>query len=542
MTQILFAFFAKIVIRRVGKEITQHLCRATNRGSSMQQQKPGLSFWQIWNMCFGFMGIQFGFELQVSNVSRIFQTLGADIDEIAILWVAAPLTGLIVQPIIGYMSDKTWTRMGRRRPYFFYGAILSTLALIAMPNSPTLWIAAGMLWVMDASFNVAMEPFRAFVGDMLPERQRSLGYAMQTFFIGIGASVAASLPWVMTNIFDVPNTAAAGVIPASVTYAFYTGGAILLVCVFWTVFTTKEYSPEELEAFNKAREEAARQGDGLDITTTRDEGTVEPAQHRKGGLVWLAVGAVASLAIFLSGASYRLHILSGGVLVFGLLRLLVARLKEGGNNEAAVVEITDDLMLMPKIMKQLAVVQFFSWFAMFAMWSFTIPAVTAFHFGSSDPTSVTYNDGADWAGVLNMVRNLVTIGAAVFIAGFANKIGRRKIHMLNLLLGGVGLASFYVVSDPYLLVISMGLVGFAWASILSVPYSLLSSAVAHHKMGIYMGVFNFFIVIPQIVASTTLGLIVSDLFDGQAIYGLVFAGGSMIVAALATLRIDKPKA
>jgi len=503
-------------------------------------QKPALSFWQIWNMCIGFMGIQFGFELQVSNVSRIFQTLGANIDEIAILWVAAPLTGLVVQPIIGYMSDKTWTRLGRRRPYFFYGAILSTLALLIMPNSPALWIAAGMLWIMDASFNIAMEPFRAFVGDMLPNRQRSLGYAMQTFFIGIGASVAAALPWIMTNMFGVANEADPGIIPDSVVYAFYTGGIFLAICVLWTVFSTKEYSPEELEAFNKS--DQADSGTSGAHAHERNETLVSPARHKKGGLLWLGLGAIASLIIYATDASYRLHILSGGVIVFGLLRLIVSSRKAKGHTTSAVVEITDDLMLMPTVTKQLAVVQFFSWFAMFAMWSFTVPAVTAYHFGSSDPTSHLYNEGANWAGVLNMVRNLVTIGAAIFIASFANKIGRRKIHMVNLTLGGIGLASFFVVKDPNMLAVSMGLVGFAWASILSVPYSLLSSAVPHHKMGIYMGVFNFFIVIPQIVASTTLGLLVSDLFSGQAIYGLVFAGGSMFVAALATLKVSEPEA
>lgn len=508
--------------------------------TSKGAKKPQLSFWQIWNMCFGFMGIQFGFELQVSNVSRIFQTLGAEIDEIAILWVAAPLTGLIVQPIIGYMSDKTWTRMGRRRPYFFYGAIFSTLALLIMPNSPTLWIAAGMLWIMDASFNIAMEPFRAFVGDMLPERQRSLGYAMQTFFIGIGASVAAALPWLMTNAFDVPNTAAAGVIPDSVVYAFYTGGAILLICVFWTVFTTKEYSPEELDAYNAAAERQAAQHDGLDITATRNPGIVEAAQHQSGGLTWLATGLIISLVIYVFEASYRLHILSGGLAVFGLLRIVAANLKSAGKQDGAIVEIMDDLVLMPTIMKQLAVVQFFSWFAMFTMWSFTVPAVTSFHFGTSDPTSALYNNGADWAGVLNMVRNLVTIGAALVIAGFANKLGRRRIHALNLLLGGIGLASFFFIKSPDWLLLSMGLVGFAWASILSIPYSLLSSAVPHHKMGIYMGVFNFFIVIPQIVAATTLGLVLSKVFAGQAIYGLLLAGGSMVVAAVMTLRVNAP--
>ncbi|MFC4347131.1 MFS transporter [Kordiimonas lipolytica] len=503
-------------------------------------QKPALSFWQIWNMCIGFMGIQFGFELQVSNVSRIFQTLGANIDEIAILWVAAPLTGLIVQPIIGYMSDKTWTRLGRRRPYFFYGAILSTLALLIMPNSPTLWIAAGMLWIMDASFNIAMEPFRAFVGDMLPNRQRSLGYAMQTFFIGIGASVAAALPWIMTNAFGVANEADPGIIPDSVIYAFYTGGIFLLICVFWTVFTTKEYSPEELDAFNKADHAASETSKAQ--AAAHDETLIAPARHKQGGMLWLAVGVAASLVIYMTAASYRLHILSGGVIVFGLLRLIVSAKKDKGQTASAIVEITDDLMLMPTVMKQLAVVQFFSWFAMFAMWSFTTPAVTAFHFGAMDPSSEIYNTGANWAGVLNSVRNLVTIAAAIFIALYANTIGRRKIHMLNLTLGGIGLASFYVVKDPDLLVISMGLVGFAWASILSIPYSLLSSAVAHHKMGIYMGIFNFFIVIPQIVASTTLGLLVSELFAGQAIYGLVFAGGSMIIAALATLNVSEPEA
>ncbi len=504
-------------------------------------QKPALSFWQIWNMCIGFMGIQFGFELQVSNVSRIFQTLGANIDEIAILWVAAPLTGLIVQPIIGYMSDKTWTRLGRRRPYFFYGAILSTLALLIMPNSPTLWIAAGMLWIMDASFNIAMEPFRAFVGDMLPNRQRSLGYAMQTFFIGTGASVAAALPWIMTNMFGVANEADPGIIPDSVVYAFYTGGIFLLICVLWTVFTTKEYAPEELEAFNKA-EQAIGEAAAAHTQSDEERALITPQRHKSGGLLWLIVGAAASLLIYMTDGSYRLHILSGGVAVFGLLRLIVSASKAKGKTTSAIVEITDDLMLMPTVMKQLAVVQFFSWFAMFAMWSFTTPAVTAFHFGALDPSSELYNTGANWAGVLNSVRNIVTIGAAIFIALCANRIGRRKIHMLNLTLGGIGLASFYLVTDPDWLVVSMGLVGFGWASILSIPYSLLSSAVAHHKMGIYMGIFNFFIVIPQIVASTTLGLLVSELFAGQAIYGLVFAGCSMIIAALATLNVAEPEA
>ena len=193
------------------------------------KNKPTLGFWQIWNMCFGFMGIQFGFALQNANVSRIFQTLGAEVDDIPILWIAAPLTGLIVQPIIGYMSDRTWTGLGRRRPYFLGGAILASAALIFMPNSPTLWIAAGMLWIMDASINISMEPFRAFVGDNLPEKQRTTGFAMQTFFIGVGAVVASALPWVLTNWLSIANEAPPGVIPDSVKISFYVGGIAFLL-------------------------------------------------------------------------------------------------------------------------------------------------------------------------------------------------------------------------------------------------------------------------------------------------------------------------
>lgn len=501
-------------------------------------KKPMLGFWQIWNLCFGFMGIQFGFELQVGNVSRIFQTLGANIDDIAILWVAAPLTGLIVQPIIGYMSDRTWSTLGRRRPYFFYGAILSTLALLIMPNSSVLWMAAGMLWIMDASFNVAMEPFRALVGDMLPKKQQALGFAFQTFFIGVGATVAGALPWVMTNIFNVPNVASDGAIPPSVMYTFYTGGAVLLTSVLWTVFKTKEYSPDELAAFNAA--EATLVNPQMPDTVTDAIVTADVLSR----MAWKigAAGVVLTGVITWYGLDWKLSILTYGAIIFSLTLFYGAYQKRSDKQATPLIQITDDLIIMPRVMRQLAVVQLFSWFAMFAMWSYTTPAVTSYHFGAMDTVGQLYNTGADWAALLGASRNVVTIIAAIFIALLVEKIGRRKMHALNLTLGSIGFLSFYLIENPDYLIISMGLVGFAWASILSIPYSLLSSALDFRKMGLYMGIFNFFIVIPQIIAAVVLGPILQHVFNGQAIYGLMLAGGSLFIAAVAVLFIKTEEA
>ncbi|MCE9687185.1 MFS transporter [Shewanella sp. AS16] len=495
--------------------------------------KPELSFWQIFNMCFGFLGIQFGFALQNANVSRIFQTLGASIEEIPILWIAAPLTGLLVQPIIGYLSDNTWGRLGRRRPYFLIGAICTTLAIFVMPHSPALWVAAGMLWIMDASINIAMEPFRAFVGDNLPKRQRPLGYAMQSFFIGIGAVVASALPYLLTNYLGVANTAPAGEIADSVRYAFYFGGAVLFCAVLWTVISTKEYSPEQLAAFETA------QG-GQQVALER---------HRTGkdyqfaSLVWVALGSLLTLAIWSQELDKQLYILSLGIFAFGPLQFYCA-IKLGNKDGAErsklglVFNVVDDLFHMPKAMHQLAIVQFFSWFALFAMWIYTTAAVTSYHYGSSDVMSKAYNDGADWVGMLFASYNGFAALAALFIPLLARKIGIRLTHTVNMCCGGLGLISFYFIKDPGLLWLPMIGVGIAWASILSVPYAMLAGILPSQKMGVYMGIFNFFIVIPQLLAASVLGLLLKSLFDGQAIYALLTGGVLMMIAGVAVLFVE----
>jgi len=494
------------------------------------KDKPVLSFWQIWNMCFGFLGIQMGFALQNANVSRIFQTLGAEIDEIPILWVAAPLTGLIVQPIIGYMSDRTWNRLGRRRPYFLVGAIFASLALFVMPNSPYLWFAAGMLWIMDASINISMEPFRAFVGDMLPEKQRTTGFAMQTFFIGVGAVIASALPWMMTNWLDISNTAPPGEIPQSVKIAFYVGGAAFLLAVSWTVFRTHEYSPEELAAF-----EAARPPEH----TADDTALRAASRYRIGGFVWLVIGAALLILIINLGWDKELYILGGGITAFGIFQIVTSFLQNAGHTSNGFYEIMHDLFHMPRVMRQLAVVQFFSWFALFAMWIYGTSAVTSYHFGATDVTSAAYNDGADWNGVLFASYNLFAALAAIAIPFVANRLGCRVSHLFNLALGGIGLISFYFIKDPYMLLIAMIGVGIAWASILSLPYALLSNNLPAKKMGVYMGIFNFFIVIPQLVAASILGLLLREFFDLQPIYGLVIGGVSLLVAGAVTMLVDK---
>ena len=494
------------------------------------KQKPQLGFWQIWNMCFGFMGIQFGFALQNANVSRIFQTLGAQIDDIPILWIAAPLTGLIVQPIIGYMSDRTWNRLGRRRPYFLVGAILASLALFIMPNSPVLWVAAGMLWIMDASINVSMEPFRAFVGDNLPEKQRTSGFAMQTFFIGIGGVVASGLPYMLTNWLGVSNTAAEGVVPDSVKWSFYLGGAAFFLAVAWTVLRSREYSPEELAEFEQARPAEHR----VDDTTLR-----AASKYITGGIVWAVVGAAFWFWIVSRGLDKQLFVLAGGFAAFGLLQVVTGLLQNVGKTETGLYHIMHDLFHMPRVMRQLAVVQFFSWFAMFAMWIYGTPGVTSHHFGTTDPTSGAYNEGANWVGILFGAKFGIAAIAAIAIPFMARALGCRVSHLVNMTIGGAGLISFLFIDDPKLLAVSMVGVGIAWGSILSLPYALLSSNLPANKMGIYMGIFNFFIVIPQLVAASVLGLVLREFFGLQSIYGLVIGGVLMIVAGLTALLVDK---
>ncbi|WP_298095312.1 MFS transporter [Brevundimonas sp.] len=507
--------------------------------------RPRLSQLAIWNMCVGFFGIQIGFGLQNANTSRIFQTLGAEVDSLAILWIAAPLTGLIVQPIIGYFSDKTWGPLGRRRPYFLFGAIATTIALIFMPNAPVLWMAAAALWIMDAAINVTMEPFRAFVGDNLPEEQRATGYAMQSFFIGTGAVFASCLPWLLSNVLNVASTAPEGIVPDTVRISFYVGAAAMLVAVLWTVFSTKEYSPEQIDAFEGARPSP--------VTT---EALRPAARYLTGGLVWLTLGTLACLAVWLvreqaialpadledwrKAVGKELYILAGFVAAFGALQLLVAGLRRAARSNG-LTEILDDMFGMPETMRRLAVVQFFSWFALFAMWIYTTAAVTAVHYNSSDPTSAAYNEGADWVGVLFGIYNGVAALVAFALPVLARRIGRRGAHAVALSMGGLGLLGIFLIRDPQMLWLPMVGVGIAWASIVSMPYAILSSAVPGRKMGVYMGVFNIFIVVPQLVAATVLGLMLNALFQSQAIWALVVGGVSFFIAAACSLRVTEPK-
>ncbi|MET0889564.1 MAG: MFS transporter [Stenotrophomonas maltophilia] len=483
--------------------------------------KPTLSFWQIWNMCFGFLGIQFGFALQNANASRIFETLGAPMDAVPGLWIAAPLTGLLVQPVIGYLSDRTWTRWGRRRPFFMIGAVLTTLALLVMPNSPTLWIAAGTLWVLDASINVSMEPFRAFVGDQLAPRQRPTGFAMQSFFIGIGAIVASFLPFILAH-FGVANTAAAGQVPDTVRYAFYFGAAVLLAAITWTVVSTREYSPDELARFDDAEPAAVHQ-------SARVVGP--PPWAQIGG--WVAAGIALAAAITWYQGDRMLYVLAGLCIAYGVL-LGIARCVPGPHMLATIV---DDLRAMPRTMRRLAWVQFFSWFALFAMWIYTTAAVAGTHFGSTDTASAAYNEGANWVGVLFGAYNGFAALAALLIPLMVRALGLRWSHLVNLWLGGLGLISMLFIRDPHWLLLSMVGVGFAWASILSLPYALLSDSVPAAKMGIYMGLFNFFIVIPQLVAASALGFLLRAWLGGDPMHVLALGGGSLLLAGVCVLFV-----
>lgn len=484
-------------------------------------------------MSVGFLGIQFGFGLQNANVSRIFQSLGAKIDDIPILWIAAPLTGLIMQPVIGHLSDKTWSpKWGRRRPFFLIGAILASLALVFFPNVYALWMAAIMLWLLDASINISMEPFRAFVGDMLPDEQRTAGFAMQSFFIGIGAVISSVLPYLLTKA-GVANEAAAGVIPDSVKYSFYIGAAVFFFSVAYTVVTTNEYSPAELKSFESAEQQ---QVDHSIITTP-----VKSFYSK--GLVWLIIGTILSLLLYTYNTRHlemplekELYVLTLGVATFGLVQLL-AGLFWSNKKKNGLVEVVNDLYKMPDTMKQLAVVQFFTWFALFAMWIYATPGLAQNIANTTDTSSKAYNEIGNWVGVLFAYYNGFSAFFAFLLPVLAKKTGRPMTHLICLVAGGVGLISFFLFKDKYLLILSMAGIGLAWSSILSMPYSMLTAALPSNKMGVYMGIFNFFIVIPQILAATLLGFFTKHIFNGNAIYTIVLGGCLMIVAALLTLRI-----
>lgn len=437
-------------------------------------------------MSIGFLGIQFGFALQNANASRILQNFGADVEHLSWFWLAAPITGMLVQPIVGHYSDRTWTRLGRRRPYFLFGAIFAALALIFMPNSgslaafiPPMFVGAGMLMIMDASFNISMEPFRALVADKLPDEQRTMGFSVQTTLIGIGAVLGSWITYVLAEWLGVSKVAEEGAVPFNVILSFYVGAAVLLAAIIWTVVTTKEYSPAQLKEYGLTEEE---DGD-------------KPKQN-------------------------------------------------------GLMEIFRDFAAMPKTMKQLGLVQFFSWLALFGMWVFTTPAIAqhVYQLPANDTSSALYNDAANWVGVLFGVYNGVAAVFAMALPFIAGKIGRKNTHAFALTTGAVGLLSIYFISDPLWLIAPMLAIGVAWASILSMPYAILAGSLPPAKYGIYMGLFNFFITMPQIVNGVFGGPIVKRLFDSQAIFALVIAGVSLLIAALAvrfvddqpTLKTEKP--
>jgi maltose/moltooligosaccharide transporter len=494
--------------------------------------KPKLTFRQIINMSVGFFGIQFAFGLQNANVSRIFQTLGAKIDEIPILWIAAPLTGLIVQPIIGHLSDKTWLgRFGRRRPYFMLGAILASLALFVFPNAWVLWMAALLLWILDASINISMEPFRAFVGDMLPDKQRTTGFAAQSFFIGIGAVISSVLPYVLEK-FDVANEADPGIIPDTVRISFYAGAVVFIAAIAYTVFTTKEYSPQEMKEFGEIEE--------VDLLTKNIK--TPSSEFTKRGLIWFMAGAILTALLYyynsnaMNKLEKELYVLTYGITAFGIFQLLAGAFHKA-KNDNGLVEIMDDLGHLPGTMKKLAVVQFFSWFALFSMWIYSTPALAQHLYNTTDASSAAYNKIGNWVGVLFAFYNGFAALFAFFLPVLAQKFSRPATHMIALVAGGLGLISFFIFKNENLLIISMAGIGFAWSSILAMPYAMLTQSLPAHKMGVFMGIFNFFIVIPQILAATLLGIFTKHLFNNEAIYAIMLGGCSMIIAALFTLRL-----
>ncbi len=566
--------------------------------------RPRLSFWQIWNMSFGFLGIQFGFALQNANVSRIFETLGAQVEAIPILWIAAPVTGLIVQPIVGYMSDNTWTRLGRRRPFFLFGAIGASIALILLPNAPLLWIAVGIFWILGASIDMCMEPFRAFVGDMLPPEQRNRGFAMQSFFIGTGSIVASILPWLLTNVLNVANISPEGKVPPSVTISFLIGGAVLLGAILVTVTRTKEYTPEQLREFEELEKGADR--------VKEDHKSSEILPYHKfsnPSVYWIILGAVLTFLV----ARYDfiradLYILGIGFMFFGVIQFIAGQLIRRKKTNNGFVVVLNDLFRMPKTMGQLAVVQFFSWVGLFTLWTFATPGITSHHYdmklspnevmslvssldqvdviGDEDlsqraqaiqndldfyleqieegkpeivismrvvrffqrfkddlflPATIQqelmrvdeeYNRGANWVGFSFAIYNGIAALFAFLIPFLARWTNRRYTHAMALTMGSLGYLSILIVPNPTWIIASMVGVGIAWASILAMPYAILTGSLPSHKMGTYMGLFNIFIVMPQIVAASVLGSFISIVAKGQPIYGLVFGGVSLFIGAI----------
>ena len=493
-------------------------------------EKPRQSLAGLWNISFGFFGIQIGFALQNANMSRIFQSLGSSLDDLPALWIAAPLTGLLVQPIVGHLSDKTWLgRLGRRRPYFLAGAILAALSLVLMPLAPVLLVAAILLWTLDASLNISMEPFRAFVGDMLRKDQHTAGYAVQTAFIGAGAVVGSIFPWLLDS-FGVANEVPGGGIPDTVRYSFWFGGAVLFLAVLWTVVSTKEYSPEEMAAFDQG-------ADHPDATQTL---RALAARGLGGSLVWIAAGALVLLAVVRFGLEKEVYLLGGLLIAYGVASIIAIMLARSGSTTNMLSNIVGDFSGMPTIMKRLALAQFFSWSALFIMWINTTPVVALNFFGSGDPASAQYQEAGNWVGVLFAIYNgVAAIAALTLLPWLAARVGKARTHMLCLLAGAAGYASFFVIRDPQWLILSEIGVGIAWASILAMPYAILAGSLPQRKLGIYMGLFNIFIVVPQLLVATVMGSIMKSFFPGEPIWTMLAAAIVMTLAALAMLRVDE---
>ena len=492
-------------------------------GAPADGARPLRSFWGLYNLSFGFFGIQVAFALQAANVSRIFQALGAKVEDLPILWIAAPLTGLLVQPLVGHYSDRTWSRrLGRRRPYFLTGAGLSCVALVAMPHAHVLWLAAALLWVLDGSINVSMEPFRAFVGDLLRKTQRTAGYAFQTVFIGAGAVAASLTPLVVHRLFNASNTRTVGAgAPQSVEIAFYIGAAALAVTVLWTVITTPEFPPER-----PPRRMAT------------PAPTIAPPRQ---GVLWLGAGATLALGTWLLRGEPALFVLAGLLVFYGIARMWTAARARRGRPPLALGHVLADLDAMPPTMRKLALVQFCTWFALFILWIFATPAVTARAFHAAGPSDPRYAAGADWVGVMFAVYNGVAALAAFALPSLAKRWGAARTHQAALLCGAAGFLGVFLIDDARLLLLPMVGIGIAWAGVLTLPYAILCDACPPQRLGAYMGLFNIFITLPQLVVSTVMGLVSKALFPAHPEGAMLCGAAALLLALLATQRLIPPR-
>ncbi|MBS0254042.1 MAG: MFS transporter [Proteobacteria bacterium] len=494
-------------------------------------EKPRQSWAGLANISFGFFGIQIGFALQNANMSRVFQSLGSSLDDLPALWVAAPLTGLLVQPLIGHLSDKTWLgALGRRRPFFLAGALLAGLALLAMPLAPALIPAAALLWLLDASLNVAMEPFRAFVGDMLRKDQHTAGYAVQTMFIGLGAVAGSLFPYLL-DAWGVPNVAPPGQVPATVRYAFWAGALALVLAVAWTVLTTREYSPAELAGFGEATDPH------FGAAETAARLAARPAQA---GLPWLGAGALLALAVAHWGLKRELFLLAALLAGYGLATSLAIRQARTGRVAGMLTAIVGDFSGMPPLMKRLALVQFASWSALFIMWINTTPVVAQYAFHATDPASPAYQAAGNWVGVLFSAYNAVAaLASLTLLPWLARRVGQARTHAIGLAAGALGFAGFLLLREPRALLICELGIGIAWAAILAMPYALLASSLPQAKLGTFMGLFNVFVVLPQLLVATVMGSIMAAFFPGQPIWTMAFAAATLLAAAVLAWRLDQ---